>query len=337
MSSITFTGQVDSNSNTASHSVVVDNIPNVAGTRLFVLVHLLQSFSTWVPEATITSATLNGIAMTEVANVPHQSSNRNYRAVLFEVIDPRQGGAAPSSQTVSVTASATIRSFGISVCIATGVSDRSAPVSSSQNGTNHRIAVTPSQLPAELFVASHIRHHTASGGVMNTRDSATASANLNELVRYRTGTTNTGVDLALFAGHIEAASLSAETIGWTIPSSIASSGHGATIAFALYSAAPIGIGYGYGVDPDVQLSSATLDDLRGVAYGYGSVGEIVLGSIPPVQVRAEGSLYLSTAARNLTVMLLVTGGDNWVIVDSGGDPENLSAIITRRPGYLTLQ
>lgn len=336
MSSITFTGQVDSNSNTSSHSVVVNDIPNVAGTRLFVLVHLLQTFSTWIPEATITSATLNSVAMTEVTNVFHQSSSRYYRAVLYEVIDPRQGGAAPSSQTVSVTANATIRSFGISVCIATGVSDRSTPVSSSQNSTNHRIAVTPSQLPAELFVASHIRHHTASGGV-NTRDSATASTSLIELVRYRTGTTNTGVDLALFAGHIEAASLSAATIGWTIPSSIASSGHGATIAFALYSAAPIGIGYGYGVDPDVQISSATLDDLFGVAYGYGSVGEIVLGSIPPVQLRAEGSLYLSTAARNLTVMLLVTGGDNWVIVDSGGDPENLSAIITRRPGYLTLQ
>lgn len=309
----------------ASRSVEID-LPTDSGTRVFVFVHAGRS-STGDASFTLTSATLGGNSMTLLATQEQDSSNRLYRQYLYEIIDPLDGGANPTTQTLLVTFNRSINVIGLTTIVATGVVDRGAAVGTSSNLTSSLSVDVPTALfPSIVLAGGHVRRRSDS----DNYDDLAATDDAVQLVKYATGTTDF-VDLVIFAGSAQADVVATYTMGWSWPDGDISS----LIALPLYGAVEVAEGEFSAVEPEIVIGTATLDDLIAIAEFSSIDPEIILGSIPPVQVRGEGQLYVSTSAQNITVLLLATAGPLWTIADGGGAVEQLGLTVTRRRGYLT--
>lgn len=305
-------------------------IPEASGTRVYAFCHAgLAAIES--PPFSLTSITLHGNAMTLLDSDFTTPTNRRYIEHLYEIIDPLAGGANPTTQTFSVTYNRGLSAIGVTIVIATGVVDRGTPVSASALDATSAISVslTPSQFPGVIIASGHTRMRTIGGNDNYNQLSFTGDVT-EQLSKISTGNTQL-TDMIIWTGYAAVDVLDSYDVGWQWPLDVSA----LLIAIPLYGTADYAEAEFSAIDPEIVYGTATLDGLMGTAEFSGDDPELILGSIPPVQVVGRGQLYLSTAARNISVLLLATTGEYWVVVDAGDATEDLGAIVTRRKGYLT--
>ncbi len=322
----TFTASTKS---AASLSFQID-IPEASGTRVYAFCHAgIATANTTAFD--IVGATLDGAPMTLLHNETLTSTNRRYREHLYELVDPLGGGMNPTTQTFEVTYNRGLSTMGVTIIVATGVVDRGDPVGDWEGVGTSAISlnVTPAAFPGAIIAGGHTQNRT-SGGDSNFDDLTDTGDVTATLTKVATGNTDL-VDLVVWSGYATADVLDTYALGWSWPVGASA----ILIALPLYGTAEYAEAEFSGDDPEVVYGTATLDGIRGEAEFSGFDPEVVLGSIPPVQVIGRGSLYLSTAARNISVLLLATTGEFWTVADAADAVEDLGLIVSRRKGYLT--
>lgn len=318
--------------NTTTKSLSV-SIPTAGGTRLYVFVHSTRGSGDYNTNIhAVSSATLDGRSMTLIDTQAGHIVLSHYNVLaLYEVIDPLDNGGNPASQTLAVTMDKSVQALGITAVVVTGVTERGDATKTDSAGIVSDIAldVETDRFPGLILAAGQTKYKGTSLDYLYATDDAGAVA------QYRTGTS--AYDFNLFLGGANATEPGTYRLGWSWGSVEWSSGgaNAQLMAVPLYGRVEAAEAEFSALDPAVIYGSATLDGLSAAAE-FGAVDPaVVLGSIPPVQVSGRGALFLSTSSRLLTVCLLATNGDDWVITDGGGNVEQLSLRINRRSGYLT--
>ncbi len=318
--------------NTTSRSLSV-SIPTAGGTRLYAFVHSARiAADNAAASHVISSATLHGAAMTELGTQSASILNiGHHRVTLYEVIDPLDDGSNPSSQTLEIVFSKSVLAVGITVAIVTGVTERGDVVKEGDTPQVPDIAidVEADRYPGLVLAGGHMRRKGTSLDALHATDDGGA------LSQYSTGTAEH--DLNVFFGGATVAEADTYQIGWnwTTVDWSPSGSNALLMGVPIYGTVEVAEAEFSGVDPVVVYGDATMDGLMADAEFSGIDPVVIVGSIPPVQVSGRGPLFLSTSSRSLTVCLLATNGDDWVITDGGGDVEQLSLRIKRRVGYLT--
>ena len=81
------------------------------------------------------------------------------------------------------------------------------------------------------------------------------------------------------------------------------------------------------------------DDQGSVIGAEFVLGSILVASIPPITLNTRGNLFWNTRGPQLSAMLFVCDGDDWVQMDGGGTPAAAthSLTIERIKAYLVPQ
>lgn len=281
-------------------------------------------------EFTLSSATLGGVPMTNLADDFTLSSNRYYRQALWKFSDP-YGTLGTTSPVVSVTTSRGCSSLSLIVVHVTGVTDTGTPkikiAEASTPDDSVSDTLTGLFSPSTILSFGWVRFRTAF--MSDNYAGLAATGDLDLLVKTHTGTDEFS-DLVTGLGYIDSNSPASHAVGFSWPSPDIYGLITVEIAGALSTAGAIG-----GADsPDIVFGDASLDDLEAASFGGASIGAVSISSTPPVQVVGKGNLYFVTSARNLSVVLLATTGAYWPIVTPAHSVEQLGVQITRRKGYL---
>lgn len=274
-------------------------------------------------------ATMNGTAMTLVANQNSTATNRFFRTRLYKVVDPRDEGTKPATQTINIVASRSLASMSAIVVFVAGVSEHKTAQTLSSDGSVTEISteLTNEATPSLILVGGMIRDRVTNYDVL------TPLGDTVDVVKVGAGTGEFTSHIGVL-GYVDATATDTYTVGWEW--NTVDPAH--LIVLEVVGTLEAGYGAGWGENPQVIYGDFDLEGESGYGAGYGRVPEIVLGSIPPVQVIGRGNLYFSTAARTLTVILLATSGDNWVITKAGGaEAEELGLTVGRRKGYTVPQ
>lgn len=317
-------------SSTSTQSVTVD-IPSAGGTRLYAFVHTARYSSDYAGNAhAVSSATLNGSAMTLLDSVASHSGPSHYHILeLYEVVDPLDNGGNPTSQTLAITLSKSVNALCITVVVVTGVTDRGVAVDTTAAiSSGITLDVDTDRNPGLILAGGHLRRRDIDLEYVYATDDAGMAAKYQNKSGFN--------DIVAFVGGADAPLPGTYRMGWSW-SSVEWSGSSESrlIAIPLYGRVEVAEAEFSAFDPVVVYGAATLDGLLAAAEFSGADPHVIVGSIPPVQVSGRGRLYLSTSSRRITVCLLATNGTDWVVTDSGGGVEQLSVQINRRSGYLT--
>jgi len=82
------------------------------------------------------------------------------------------------------------------------------------------------------------------------------------------------------------------------------------------------------------LSSVTVSNAGATGQLQTMMEPPTFDSIPPIPLNYDGNVFWTTEAERLTAVLLATSGDNWVMVDSSGNPEQVGLAVKRWKAYL---
>lgn len=318
--------------NAATRSLSVP-IPTARGTRLYAFVHTTRTSSDYDGNVhDVSSVTLNGEPMTLIdVQASHVTKSHYHILALYEAIDPLDNGGAPPLQTLTATLSKSALAIGISAVIVTDVAERGGVTKMASVGQTTDIAfdVVTSLYPGLILAGGHVTRKNTSLEYLHATDDAGA------IVQYQTGTSIN--DLDIFLGAAGASEPATYRVGWNWTSVEWDPGgaNARIMALPLYGSAEVaGAGFA-AIDPEVIYGDVTMDGVSAAAEFAAADPTVILGSIPPVQVSGRGALFISTVSHTITVCLLATNDDDWVITDSGGNVEQLSLHIIRRAGYLT--